>query len=510
MQNKILIFLFLFLVNSISFGQDTIFTTRNPEGLIVKEWQLKRKTYSLQPIDGSMLIVTPSKQLKSISYANGSTEINSRFKVNDDIVLSSNNRTGKIELKDSIFFKTKSKEEVLAYIQDFTTSNENIEFKRIEGNAKAQYIGRYELYFERVFYNVYFILRFDLHGKEFIHSQSNFVMIRERLNNNWLTEGEILNLKENVLRIEDYYYSISQTYKIVFWKSLDKNMQFIDAEIKRFIVPEEKQAPLRALPKDYSNIVFNDSMVMIDGTIIQCKVDSISKKKINYYQKVNERVVYQKTPFKRVYQIKKIGENPAIYSHKFARRKGEFTINDKNGLLIDFTIGAGVFSGRQKKYDDILGAYYKVGFSSEISLAVGVKIGYRKYFNKNSSHKYSPGIQIFTHPKMIIGELNAGEIPLLLGFTNLIKISPTKSIELNANVGVGVISYGVPKTGPLNFGPSIGSKPAFFASPVFKIHNNKFTVGLMYSWAVGWDSNPTAHYTNLQLHSLLFTLGRVF
>ena len=511
MQNKFLILLFLFLVNSFSFGQDTIFTTRNPEGILVKKWSVSTiNTYTLYPIDNSTQpIKCPSKQLKSIAYADGSVEENQRFKVYNDIVLRYNNRTGKIELKDSISIHTITEDEVHSYIQDFVTYNENIQFKKIEGSSNAQYIGRYTLYYDRGLFNVYFILRFDVHGQQLIHTQSNFVMIREKLNYTWLTENEILNLKKHVFKIEDFYYYRRQGYKPVFWQPLEENMRFIDAEIKRFTLPKEKMNPTDTLPNVYQTIVLSDSMILIDGTIFRCKVDSINETTINYYRKVKRRIVYENSPVKNVYRTYKLYEKPVVYSHKHAKKEGEYMIMDKSSFFFDFLIGSTSMFGLQRKYDASKGEYYHIGLSKGPSLTIKGKFGFKKYFTVQTL-RYTPGFQFFLQPKLFFGNFKGGEISLFLGYTSVFQTKKkNQAIEFNTNVGFGSMFFsGASKNLLLVFGSD--TRPSVILNPAIKYRFNRLAIGASYSWSNGIDIDPNAGYTKLQVHSVLLSLGRTF
>ncbi len=486
----------------ISFAQDTIFTTRNPKGLIIRSFEKRRNIYCITPFDSTAQIIKlSSKHIKQVNFANGKVEVNPKFIKYKDSVLPTNATSGRVEIIGSVNNTSPSIEKGRLNYFSKNLLNEDIYLKKINtanNENVIEYQGRFDISSD----HIYFLLKIEKTDTKLHYSMSNFKMIRKNVTKLWLTVEQINGGDVEKRDIEEYYYESYQSNKF-FFRDFLKKIKIIESTFHRsFDSSFEKNT---AIPT-----TFQDTIITIQGEIKTIQVDTFTNKNLFFYTKTNEKVLLDKIKRKEIYFYKKNNEKGRIISHKHAKRKGKYKIIDQNSFFLDYVQGV---IANISYYERTLSVYpnidYKKINKNNLS-AYSIRFGYKKYLYSKNLH-YSLGLQLSIRHSIYLGIKGQQIVPsnLTIGYCSIYKFNERIGLEGNLNVGYGAMNIETSFSGLFSFSQFTLYR-TFVLNPELKLRINNFAVGIDYSMNSSFSSNNIVQFKNLLLQTWSLTIGLNF
>lgn len=119
-NTRLYYFLILFLIPFLSSGQDTIYSTPYPKGVITKTLDANLTGYRFYPIENPTLeIVVSKRETFKIQYGSGKIFTNEDYKPSDIIILPSDAKSGKINYSNVMEFKGVKEKKLFHAIKTF-------------------------------------------------------------------------------------------------------------------------------------------------------------------------------------------------------------------------------------------------------------------------------------------------------------------------------------------------------------------------------------------------------
>jgi hypothetical protein len=243
----------LLLLNATTFyciGQDTIYSTPYPKGILTK--RLETTTggggYRLWPVDNpSLEIVVSKKETLKINYHTGEKFVNKDYKPSDIVLLATAENSGKVYYSDVLDFNEVSIKKLFRAVK--TLPQGIIKYGLISSDeadySYQKYVGKFLTKFQGDPYYVYFNLLVKFKDGKIKYEYSDFVAVFEKENtmqNTNIFQGGLDTIhKEHMKTLDQLYARAARTSdKMKFWEVIVNNINNSIESLKKQCSDEMK------------------------------------------------------------------------------------------------------------------------------------------------------------------------------------------------------------------------------------------------------------------------------
>jgi len=489
-------FIFFFLIISItcSYGQDTIYLKRYPNGIISKEWHIGPRKIHFKPIDTGRKMYTRLDQLIKVVSKDSIIINEEQGKKNESrVTLETNMHTAEVEfvrnvkIDSTIIIQSTLRNMKLEGIEFKMNSISEEDIGVIQCGAKPVdlYPGR------KLFFNI----SFEKNKDQLTYKFTDFLI-------KYPNEKDQIVWPEKVASTMDsaaYTKSVSLLYRHnvynwdqYFWAPINRVVEKLSIEIERMFAPSEPE-----------ELEFKDYFIGLNGIerVVNIEEDRGLIYKVNYQ---DGKAI--KTDFlvkKKLYYLKKSNGDEIFFSRKNEEKIGDFIIMDHNGMFFDFFLG---YSHFRYNYD-LDYSYDTTGRVIQYPqlLSFGTRIGRKWYFGSPSS-KYSMGMQMSIGSEFSAKFTKKADLThtlmLSLGYASIWKIKPDYGIEFNLNFGIGGLGWDFGTDAFIETPWFDNAYEAVTLNPEVKYRKKIMSYGI--SYVELWQINANRFHKR----SLLITIGK--